>query len=122
LQFEASLGKQLTRPYLEKSQHKTGLVEWPSKCEALSSSPSTAKKKLNYSYIAGGIRQIIRLLWKNLTLSLKNKHVATAKTGFYPREIKLYLYKNLYINDYSIFVHNSKTNKQTNKQQNVLQR
>jgi hypothetical protein len=25
--FEASLGKQFKRPYLEKIQHKTGLVE-----------------------------------------------------------------------------------------------
>jgi hypothetical protein len=32
------------RPYLEKSLHKEGLVEWL-KVKALSSNPSTAKKK-----------------------------------------------------------------------------
>jgi hypothetical protein len=26
--FEASLGKQFTRPYLEKAYHKKGLMEW----------------------------------------------------------------------------------------------
>jgi hypothetical protein len=34
------------RPYLENTQHKTGLVEFlPSRCNALSSSPSIGKKK-----------------------------------------------------------------------------
>jgi hypothetical protein len=32
------------RPYLEKTHHKKGLVEWL-KCEALSSNPSIAKKE-----------------------------------------------------------------------------
>jgi hypothetical protein len=27
-QFEASLGKQFARPYLEKKHYKNGLVEW----------------------------------------------------------------------------------------------
>jgi hypothetical protein len=43
LWFEASLGKQFATPYLEKTHHKTGLVEWL-KAYALSSSPSTIKK------------------------------------------------------------------------------
>jgi hypothetical protein len=33
-----------TRPYLEKTHHKKGLVEWL-KVKTLSSSPSTAKRK-----------------------------------------------------------------------------
>jgi hypothetical protein len=43
--FEASLGKQFARPYLEKKKknQKKGLVEWL-KVQALSSNPSTAKK------------------------------------------------------------------------------
>jgi hypothetical protein len=28
MQFEASLGKQFSRPYLEKTHHKKELVEW----------------------------------------------------------------------------------------------
>jgi hypothetical protein len=44
LWFEASLGKKLERPYLGNTHHKKGLVEWL-KVKALSSSPSTAKKK-----------------------------------------------------------------------------
>jgi hypothetical protein len=28
LQFEASLGNEFARPYLEKTHHKKGLVEW----------------------------------------------------------------------------------------------
>jgi hypothetical protein len=32
------------RPYLKKTHHKNGLVEWL-KVEALSSNPTTAKKK-----------------------------------------------------------------------------
>jgi hypothetical protein len=36
------------RPYLKKPFTKIGLVEWL-KVKALSSSPSTAKKKKNYS-------------------------------------------------------------------------
>jgi hypothetical protein len=44
LRFEASLGKQLARPYLEKTLHKKGLMEWH-KVKALSSSPSTTKEK-----------------------------------------------------------------------------
>jgi ribosomal protein S21 len=34
------------RPYLKKTHHKKGLVEWL-KVQTLSSSPSTAKKKKN---------------------------------------------------------------------------
>jgi hypothetical protein len=44
LWFEANLGKQFERPYLEKTLHKKGLVKWL-KVKVLSSSPSTAKKK-----------------------------------------------------------------------------
>jgi hypothetical protein len=44
LQFEASLGKEFERHYLEKSHHKKGLVEWL-KVQALSSRTSTTKKK-----------------------------------------------------------------------------
>jgi hypothetical protein len=42
------------RPYLQKTHHKKGLVEWL-KVKALSSSPSIAKKekKNTYIYIAG---------------------------------------------------------------------
>jgi hypothetical protein len=36
------------RPYLEKTHHKKGLVEWL-KVKALSSNPSTAKKKKKLS-------------------------------------------------------------------------
>jgi hypothetical protein len=36
--------KQFLKPYLEKIPHKKGLVEWL-KVQALSSSPSTAKRK-----------------------------------------------------------------------------
>jgi hypothetical protein len=43
LQFQASPG---TRPYLEKPFTKIGLVEWL-KVKALSSSPSSEKKKSN---------------------------------------------------------------------------
>jgi hypothetical protein len=28
LRFKANLGKQFSRPYLEKTRHKKGLVEW----------------------------------------------------------------------------------------------
>jgi hypothetical protein len=43
--FKASQGKYFfTRPYLREPFTKTGLVEWL-KVKALSSSPSTAKKK-----------------------------------------------------------------------------
>jgi hypothetical protein len=51
LQFEASPGKQLERPYLENTQHKkAGRVAQvvkclPSKDKVLSSNPSTTKKK-----------------------------------------------------------------------------
>jgi hypothetical protein len=38
------------RPYLEKPFTKTGLVEWL-KVKALSSSPSTTKKKKNPNFI-----------------------------------------------------------------------
>jgi hypothetical protein len=38
------MGKEFSRPYLEKTDHKKRLVEW-FKHKALSSSPSTAKKK-----------------------------------------------------------------------------
>jgi hypothetical protein len=34
----------MVRPYLEKTYHKKGLVEWL-QVQALSSNPSTAKKK-----------------------------------------------------------------------------
>jgi hypothetical protein len=45
LQFDASPGKQLVRPYLlKKAITKKGLVEWL-KVYALSSSPTIAKKK-----------------------------------------------------------------------------
>jgi hypothetical protein len=44
LQFKASLGKQFTRPYLEKTHHQKGMLEWL-KVYALSSNPSTGKKK-----------------------------------------------------------------------------
>jgi hypothetical protein len=44
LRFEASLGKQFVKPYLEKPYHKKGLVEWL-KVKALSSCPSTTKTK-----------------------------------------------------------------------------
>jgi hypothetical protein len=43
LWFKASPGKQFTRPYLENTLHKEGLVEWL-KVKALNSSPSTAKQ------------------------------------------------------------------------------
>jgi hypothetical protein len=39
-----TLGKQLTRPYLENTHHKKGLVEWL-KVKALSSSPRNAINK-----------------------------------------------------------------------------
>jgi hypothetical protein len=42
-QLEASPGRQFTRPYLEETHHKKGLMEWL-KVYALSSNPSTAKK------------------------------------------------------------------------------
>jgi ribosomal protein S21 len=44
LRFKANLGKQFLRHYLKKPSQKIGLVEWL-KVKALSSSPSTAKKK-----------------------------------------------------------------------------
>jgi hypothetical protein len=44
LQFKASLGKQFTRPYLEKTHHQKGMLEWL-KVYALSLNPSTGKKK-----------------------------------------------------------------------------
>jgi hypothetical protein len=44
LQFEVSLDKYFMRSYLKKPFTKIGLVEWL-KVKALSSSPSTAKKK-----------------------------------------------------------------------------
>jgi hypothetical protein len=44
LRFEARPGKQFKRPNLEKPFTKIGLVEWL-KVTALSSSPSTKKKK-----------------------------------------------------------------------------
>jgi hypothetical protein len=37
-------GKEFARPYLNKTHHKKGLVEWL-KVKALSSNPSTTKKK-----------------------------------------------------------------------------
>jgi hypothetical protein len=43
LQFEASPGKQFSRPYLKKTHHKKGLVEWL-KVQALSSNPHTVKQ------------------------------------------------------------------------------
>jgi hypothetical protein len=49
LWFEASPQQIVTRPCLENTQYKKGLVEWQvvesllSMCEALSSSPSMAK-------------------------------------------------------------------------------
>jgi hypothetical protein len=43
-QFEASRANSSARPYLEKTLHKKGLVEWL-KVHALSSSLSTTKKK-----------------------------------------------------------------------------
>jgi hypothetical protein len=49
LWFEASLGKKFTIPYLEKPITKTGLVEWL-KVKALSSSLSTANKKLDFIF------------------------------------------------------------------------
>jgi hypothetical protein len=42
--FEASPARQFARPYLKKKNHKKGLVEWL-KVQALSSNPSTEKKK-----------------------------------------------------------------------------
>jgi hypothetical protein len=42
--FKVSPDKQCVRPYLEKTHHKKGLVEWL-KVEALSSNSSTARKK-----------------------------------------------------------------------------
>jgi hypothetical protein len=39
-----ALGKKFTKPYLKRPFSKIGLVEWL-KVKALSSSPSTAKKK-----------------------------------------------------------------------------
>jgi hypothetical protein len=38
------MGKEFSRPYLEKTDHKKRLVEW-FKMYALSSNPTTAKKK-----------------------------------------------------------------------------
>jgi hypothetical protein len=46
LRFEASLGKEFERPYLNKPFTKIGLVEWL-KVKALSSRPSTEKKIKN---------------------------------------------------------------------------
>jgi hypothetical protein len=40
--LKSVLGKEFTRPYLKKTLHKKGLVEWL-KVKALSSNPSTAK-------------------------------------------------------------------------------
>jgi hypothetical protein len=45
LWFEVNLGKEFTKPYLEKTHHKKGVVEWL-KIQALSSSPSTIKKNM----------------------------------------------------------------------------
>jgi hypothetical protein len=56
LQFEASLGKEFLRPYLEKSFRKTGLVELL-KVKALSSSPSTTKKQKQNRKIGGKIKE-----------------------------------------------------------------
>jgi hypothetical protein len=42
--LKAAPGKKSSRPYLEKTLHRKGLVEW-FKVKALSSSPSTKKKK-----------------------------------------------------------------------------
>jgi hypothetical protein len=44
LQFETSQGKYFMKPYLKKPFTKIRLVEWL-KVKALSSSPSTTKKK-----------------------------------------------------------------------------
>jgi hypothetical protein len=44
IQFKASPGKKFERPYLKKAFTKIGLVKWL-KVKALSSSPSTEKKK-----------------------------------------------------------------------------
>jgi hypothetical protein len=44
LWFEVTSSKKFTRPHLEKSLHKNGLAEWL-KVWALSSNPSTKKKK-----------------------------------------------------------------------------
>jgi hypothetical protein len=44
-----TMGKQLTKPYLEITDHKNGLVEWL-KVQALNSSSSTAKKILLSSF------------------------------------------------------------------------
>jgi hypothetical protein len=42
------------RPYLEKSHHKKGLAEWL-KIQALSSCPSTTKKKKKAIYMFNAI-------------------------------------------------------------------
>jgi hypothetical protein len=45
--FEISTDKWFSRPYLENSLHKKGLVEWL-KVKALSSNPGTTIKKENW--------------------------------------------------------------------------
>jgi hypothetical protein len=45
---KANLGKQFIRPYLGKTEHKTGMVEWlkwRNLSSKLSSNPSTTQKK-----------------------------------------------------------------------------
>jgi hypothetical protein len=43
-QFQARPGESFVRPYLKNTQRRKGLVEWL-KVKALSSNPSTAKKR-----------------------------------------------------------------------------
>jgi ribosomal protein S21 len=54
VRYEASLGKKFSRPYLKK-----GLVKWL-KVQALSSSPSTAKKKKKITKRARGVAQVVK--------------------------------------------------------------
>jgi hypothetical protein len=53
ISVRSHLGKRFTRPYLEKPLTKIGLVEWL-KVKALSSSPSTTKKKKDQSHASSG--------------------------------------------------------------------
>jgi hypothetical protein len=53
----------MERCYLEKSHHKKGLVEWL-KVQALSLSPSTAKKKKR---IARGLRgEMVQIMYASM--------------------------------------------------------
>ena len=50
-------------------------------------------------HIAGG--NVVHLLWKNLKVSLKIKHITTlglskSLPGIYPREMKTYVHINTY--------------------------